>query len=437
MEAIEKLREKARGPLRQVLQFDGEEKNTAMQSAILNAKEKYAEILNVEPDDPEAKSMIACFKVFEINSIDDETVITDTASQLSALLSSTFPKMLELNETFGKEQCAEMLSVVAPQVYSAVEWLRQQSKNYFNKCLDLVQEMFNNNKAAMALCYHGQASALTKRTLIILGAYESAIKGCESYLTCIDNDLCVLASHNMLCEAYLDMYIQDTPIALYNDELFDENSAIIDATYNCLVLRNHNYSEPVRHPDYSLYWQPSFADMNSAYQKSRMYKKICDINDEAKKRAIEAYWESHSDEREQIVKKIATIQSELEECRKIIQDNNELINQAEAEQNRIIKPKEKEYYEAEVQIERIKEQINQLNIFQGRRKRELNALLDEKTIQLSKMFSSLESMKREQANIFETKTSTPSFVLKTAKEKQTNLASQIFELNKKLEKPFE
>jgi hypothetical protein len=397
---------------------------------VTEVEEKYEDVLKLDANDLEANFNVVFFKAFGLKLVPEkhtdamEILSGASKSTLSTLNASTMPA--EQKQAFLAE-----FSVRMEKIMDAFCW---ETRSRTDMAMLLGSIAFKNNPYASGWgvsefdlfkeSLDNVSEEVIQRSLNFASEILVALNKLD-----LDNKYACIAhiAKDAVYEAV------KAPAFAYDDAFFEKYEGLLRQTISVVKT-----SAP-----HDIYYVPTpyyigqqSDELESRLKHSKLKKMIDALNEEAKAEAIQRYWETHPGEKEALTAEKEKLDAELNGYVEIKSKNKPLIEKAEAERDNKINPAKENLEKAEAEIRSLEKELSELGLFQGKKKKALRAVIEEKQAALLETKKQFDELQKQAVAAFEAETAEPNRQLEAVRPKIKELSTQIKEIGKKLENPL-
>lgn len=150
------------------------------------------------------------------------------------------------------------------------------------------------------------------------------------------------------------------------------------------------------------------------------------------KARVKAYWEQHPEEKEALEKEQEELDDKSDEAEKTAKEKTDAFNAIKKEMEQ---PTEEEnaFYSAEDELQRMRNELAQLGIFQGKRKKELRAQIPEVEERNKGLYEKATNSRAQKNSLYAERLSAAQTEMKAAVSEKQRIDTRLDEINQKLE----
>ena len=397
---------------------------------VAEVEKKYEDVLKLDENDLEANFNVVFFKAFGLKLVpakhmDAMKILSDASkSTLSALDASALP-------TEQKQAFLADFSLRMEKIIDAFCW---ETRSRTDMALLLGSFAFAKNPHARGWgvsefdLFKDSLDTVSEEVIQRSLLFASEILVAADKLELENKYACIAhLAKDAVYEAV------KAPAFAYDDAFFEKYEGLLRQTISVVKT---SAPHDVYYVPTPYYIGQQSDELKSRLEDSKLKEMIDALNEEAREEAIQRYWETHPGEKEELTAKKEKLEAELNEYVEIRSANKPLVKKAEAERDNTINPAKENLEKAEVTIQSMEKELSSLGLFQGKKKKELRAEIEEKRAALSETKKQFEALQKQAIAAFEAASAEPNRQLEAVKPKIDELSEQINGIREKLTNPL-
>lgn len=227
------------------------------------------------------------------------------------------------------------------------------------------------------------------------------------------------------------------PAFAYDETFYNKYSGMLEAAIKVVKSGFPHEVYYIPEPDYARVSNNDVIDyLKSHYKSSSLRKFIMKENELAKTEAIQRYWRNNPGKKEALEEEKNSLEKERADCDALCNENRRIVQEAAATRDRTLAPGKKKIADAERELKGLETELSGLNIFQGKRKKDIRSIIETKTVELTEAKKAYELLKKDAEAAYVEATTSPKKVVNECERKLKTTEKRLKVISKKLENPL-
>lgn len=228
------------------------------------------------------------------------------------------------------------------------------------------------------------------------------------------------------------------PALVYDKKFYDTYSGMLKSMIGVVKSAAPHEVYLIPEPDYSRVTAiDDFLNCLLAdYGCSDLREYITCTNELAKTEAIQRYWKNNPGKKESLEAEKNSLEKECADCEALCNENRRIIQKAAATRDRTLAPGKKKIADIERELKGLETELSGLNIFQGKRKKEIRSIIEIKTAELTEAKKAYELLKKDAEAAYVEATTSPKKVVNECESKLKATGKRLKTISEKLENPL-
>lgn len=228
------------------------------------------------------------------------------------------------------------------------------------------------------------------------------------------------------------------PAFAYDETFYKKYSGMLEAAIKVVKSSSPHEIYYIPEPDYARVSNNDVIDyLKSHYKSSSLRKFIMKENELAETEAIQRYWKNNPGRKEALEAEKNSLEKERADCNALCNENRRIIQEAAATRDRTLVPGKKKIADTERELKGLETELSGLNIFQGKRKKEIRSIIETKTAELTEAKKACELLKKDAEASYTAAIAPSQKVVIDCEKKLKTAEKRLKEIGKKLENPLD